>query len=108
MLLLVLAVLAVPSIILRTTAHIAFPVDLLLLEVGSLDRLWLKLSLPFSLVLVGFEVLLLHHVGTITSLIAMTTCILCSRLFLDIKRTNEIHHRELLPLMLQRSSKVSP
>ena len=103
-LLLILAVLAVPSIMLRTTAHITFPVVVLLLEVGSLDRLRLKLSLPFSLVLVGFEVLLLHHVGARTSLIAMTMCVLCSRLFFNIKSADQTGYSKLLSLVFQTTT----
>ena len=101
----------------RITTHMAGSFLLilsLLLEVGSLRGLVLaiKLSLALKLVLilglVGLEVIFLHHMCTRTSIKASNTCILCSRLFLNMKRTNEIRNGKLLSLMFQRSSKVPP
>src|SRR6266498_1622799 len=107
MLLLILAVFAVSRPVIETTAHKAFSfVILLLLEIGSLSSLVLHFSLPFALVFVVLEVLFLHHMGARTSLIATSPRVLCSRLLFNIKRADEIHHCELLSLMLQRSSKI--
>ena len=86
----------------------------LLLEVGLLRSLVLpiKLSLPIKLALVlelvGLEVFLLYQIGTRTSLNTSSTCIFCSRLFFNIKSTNEIRNGKLLSLVFQRGSKVPP
>jgi hypothetical protein len=45
--------------------------------------------------------------GARTSLIATSTCVLCSRLFFNIKSADKTGYSELLSLVLQRSNKVS-
>jgi hypothetical protein len=106
LLLLILAVIAVPRKIIRTTAHKAFSYVLLLLKVGNLSSLVVLLSLPFALGLVGLKILFLHHMGARTSLIAMSTQLLCSRLFFNIKSADRTGYNEFLSLVFHRSSKV--
>ena len=87
-------------------------ISLLLLEVGRLYGLVLSFELVFSFELVlvlefvGLEILLLHHIGSGSSLINFGTCVFCSRILFNIKSPNEILNRKLLPLMFQGSSKV--
>src|SRR4051812_3664642 len=87
----------------------------ILLEVGRLKRLVLcnKLAFALSFVLVvlrlvEMEVLLLHHMSTRSSHNNSSTCVFCSRLFFNIKSSNEIQNGKLLSLVFQRSRKTVP
>jgi hypothetical protein len=87
--------------VVQTLAYIAVSFLLLLLESGCLFSLCLVLHLRWLLlVLVGVVLLnkiivLLNKVGA-SSNNSFSTCIFCSHLLFNIKRTNELIDGELL------------
>jgi hypothetical protein len=58
-----------------------------------------NLNLPFAFVLVGLEILFLHHMSARTSLIATSMRVLCSHPFFNIKSADKTSHSELLSLV---------